>query len=464
MSRVRGQGYPFLRLALGFVVAASLAIVLIMRLPWEPPDLDRPAAGFEPAIAAQFLDDNHNDVGVHALSMAFRQGYGGAPQLAVAGEGIDTATVFEAASLSKPVTAWAVLRLAQQGRIDLDALIEENGYTFTLRDILHHAGGFDNALGLDPEPVSQPGAFRYAGQGFIYLADVIETVTGTDFATHMNTVVLPELGMTDSRFGAAPESDLALPAVDAGMVLAFVLLGMAMVFVPSALVLGGISAGLRLERGLVMTACLALITTLAAGAGVLAALALPGLRNLWTVGLPAGLFALLVLTGFALIASRARPARWLAALPLGLLLVVGVARAPLDMVERPAIFLAPAGLRTTAGDYLTFLDTVTQTNDPVLVQMLGDLVPVQGETAWGLGIAVETGDIPALWHWGINYPGYQAFAIAWPESGDIAVILMAGGEMSFSPDGMRYSGLELAIEALADAGAPLKGRYWQGIQ
>ena len=48
--------------------------------------------------------------------------------------------------------------------------------------------------------------------------------------------------------------------------------------------------------------------------------------------------------------------------------------------------------------------------------------------------------------------------------GSPAVVLMAGGEMSVSPDGMRYSGLELALEALAEAGAPLEGRYWQGIQ
>jgi len=465
MSRARSRGYPFLSLTLGLVVAALVATALLMRPAWSGSERTPDSAGFDPARLTAVLVDRHEAAGVRSLSVAARAGADGRVHLAQAGADTPNAgTVYEVASLSKPVTAWAVLDLARQGRLDLDAPRHAGGEEFTLRDVLHHAAGFDNALGLAVEPVGPPGEFAYAGQGFMYLATVIEETTGQDFATYMNSVVLPRLGMTDSAFGADPDADLALPAIDGGIVLAFSLLGAAIVFLLPGLVLGALSAGLRLRRGLVMSFLLALLASLAAGGGVFAALALPGMQNLVQVGPFAVLFLGLIAIAFALWASGGRGARGLALLPLALLVAVGVMRPPVSLAERPAIFLAPAGLRASAADYLAFLDTVMVSEDPVMARMRTDLLPVQEDTAWGLGIAVEDGDAPSLWHWGINYPGYQAFAIAWPETGDIAVVLMAGGEMSVSPDGMRYSGLELALEALAEAGAPLEGRYWQGIQ
>jgi len=90
-----------------------------------------------------------------------------------AGEPVDTTTVFEAASLSKPVFAYAFLQLVDQGLFDLDTPItdyyryesiahEARSTQITPRHVLTHSTGFPTgALGegnsrstSNPEPSS----------------------------------------------------------------------------------------------------------------------------------------------------------------------------------------------------------------------------------------------------------------------------------------------------------------------
>ncbi len=70
-------------------------------------------------------------------------------------EPVDTQTIFEAASLSKPVFAYAVLRLAERGEIDLDTplaeylsyqrLLHEWRYRqITARIVMSHSTGMPN--------------------------------------------------------------------------------------------------------------------------------------------------------------------------------------------------------------------------------------------------------------------------------------------------------------------------------
>jgi hypothetical protein len=82
---------------------------------------------------------------------------------------------------------------------------------------------------------------------------------------------------------------------------------------------------------------------------------------------------------------------------------------------------------------------------------------------WTLGLGQRQGVDPALWHWGVNFPGYQALAIAWPD-GQVAVVLVNGGALSVSPSGLRYSGLELAQEAVTELRGADQGSLWRGVQ
>jgi CubicO group peptidase (beta-lactamase class C family) len=120
---------------------------------------------------------------------------------------------FQAASISKPVSAYAALRLVEQGKLELDKPLSSylheryfpegsEGNAITLRMVLSHTSGLSNNVsGKDRIVHYKPGeAFHYSGGGFTYLTKVIEEVTGTPFAAYMQQNVLSPLGMSDSSF------------------------------------------------------------------------------------------------------------------------------------------------------------------------------------------------------------------------------------------------------------------------
>src|SRR4030095_1153264 len=110
-------------------------------------------------------------------------------------EPVDDNTVFEAASLSKPVMAYAALKLVDAGKLDLDkplAQYLEKPYLegddrlnlITARRVLTHTTGFPNwrQQGQPLKIVFPPGErFSYSGEGFVYLQKVIERLTGQAF-------------------------------------------------------------------------------------------------------------------------------------------------------------------------------------------------------------------------------------------------------------------------------------------
>jgi len=105
---------------------------------------------------------------------------------------VDNGTVFEAASASKPVFAYAVIKLAEKEVIDLDAPLTK--YTnqryvandhrldlITARHVLMHASGFPNWRSAD-DPMAinfAPGSkFGYSGEAYSYLQSVVTHLTG----------------------------------------------------------------------------------------------------------------------------------------------------------------------------------------------------------------------------------------------------------------------------------------------
>lgn len=149
-----------------------------------------------------------------------------------------TSTLFQAASISKPVAATAVLQLAQEGRIALDSAanrylkswkIPDNAFTaaapVTVRHLLTHTGGltvhgFPGYVRGTPVPTpvqvldalpptntaavrvdTTPGArWRYSGGGITVLQQLVADVRGADFATVMRERVLRPAGMLASTY------------------------------------------------------------------------------------------------------------------------------------------------------------------------------------------------------------------------------------------------------------------------
>ncbi|HEV7508329.1 MAG TPA: serine hydrolase [Thermoanaerobaculia bacterium] len=121
-------------------------------------------------------------------------------------------TLFEAASLSKPIVAYIALRLVDRGVLDLDTPLsqylsydrlqhEERARLITARRILSHSSGLpnwgDEELSLEFTPGER---FGYSGEGFVYLQKVIEKLTGMPLQDLARKEVFVPLGMTRSSF------------------------------------------------------------------------------------------------------------------------------------------------------------------------------------------------------------------------------------------------------------------------
>jgi CubicO group peptidase (beta-lactamase class C family) len=171
---------------------------------------------------------------LHHGRLIWAAGYGVADR--TTGQPVTATTRFQAASLSKPVTAWGVLRLVESGRIGLDEPIvghlrrwrppaspfDADG--LTVRRLLSHTAGLsvhgyvgqraDRPLpsivaslsgktgdGFPVELLEAPGQrWLYSGGGYSLAQLLVEQLTGRPFTDYMQAEVLEPLGMTASSF------------------------------------------------------------------------------------------------------------------------------------------------------------------------------------------------------------------------------------------------------------------------
>lgn len=129
-----------------------------------------------------------------------------------AGTPLETGTIFEAASLSKPVFAYMVLRLADRGEFDLDRplfemleyprLAHEPRYKrITARMVLSHGTGMPNWGGDTLTLAFDPGTgYGYSGEAFVFLQQVLEHVTARPLDELARREVFRPLGMKRSSY------------------------------------------------------------------------------------------------------------------------------------------------------------------------------------------------------------------------------------------------------------------------
>lgn len=129
-------------------------------------------------------------------------------------EPVDSDTLFEAASLSKPLFTYGILKLVEKGLLNLDKPLaeylvhsdiknDERANFITARMVLAHTCGFPNWRPKN-EPLKihfQPGErFSYSGEGFLYLQNVIEQISGLSLEDYIKKNVFTPLGMNHSTF------------------------------------------------------------------------------------------------------------------------------------------------------------------------------------------------------------------------------------------------------------------------
>ena len=133
-------------------------------------------------------------------------------------EKVDGNTLFEAASVTKPVFAFVVQRLAERGVIDLDKPLyeylpypdiayDERYKLITAKHVLTHRSGFPNWRWMNEDKklnlLFVPGTdFNYSGEGFEYLKKVVEKITGKNVEQVLKEEVLDPVGLYHTFFSA----------------------------------------------------------------------------------------------------------------------------------------------------------------------------------------------------------------------------------------------------------------------
>ncbi|MEU6075002.1 serine hydrolase domain-containing protein [Micromonospora sp. NPDC047074] len=178
------------------------------------------------------------------LARGYRYAAGGTAVPAVS-----PTSLFRIASLSKHVTAAAVLRLAQDGLLGLDAPVapllglstaaDPRLANVTVRRLLQHTGGWDRDVSGDylyldhtiastlgvPLPISQdhiiqyasrrpldfaPGTrYAYSNYGYLLLGRIVEKVSGRSYESYVNEKLLAPVGVTRMRLGRTLRAEAA---------------------------------------------------------------------------------------------------------------------------------------------------------------------------------------------------------------------------------------------------------------
>ena len=287
-------------------------------------------------------------------------------------------TVFEAASLSKPVFASIVMQLAAEGVIDLTRPLvsylalpnpaDERAKLITATHVLSHSSGWRNwRNGRDAVLTSDfpPGSkFSYSGEGYFFLQRVVEKLTGNGLSHLARERVFVPLGMTSSSYIWRPDIDarLAIPHSNRGQPMD--------------------SFGARTGK---------------AFHGLVAEIGKP--VEEWSTE----------------DVEKAMP------------------RADANVPVLPNFMVpnAAASLMTTARDYATFIRWLlgagpVQGGRALLDRIAVQQVAINDSLAWGRGIGLEqTGGRTYVWHWGDN-PCFKNFVVAEPASGS-GIVLFTNG-------------------------------------
>lgn len=161
------------------------------------------ADGLVPGLAVALAD---------ATGAAWCAGHGTAD--VSTGDRVGAGTVFEAASLSKPVVAFGALLLVQEGILDLDRPLdsyltdpylpsEPRAAAITARMVLGHTTGYPNwrPRGEPLTLLRDPGSrFGYSGEGYVALQRVVEHLADQPLDVVLGERVLGPLAMASSSF------------------------------------------------------------------------------------------------------------------------------------------------------------------------------------------------------------------------------------------------------------------------
>lgn len=148
------------------------------------------------------------------------------------GEPVTSESLFRIASMSKAFTALAILKLRDEGKLQLDALAEtyvpelkalkyptSDSPRIRVRDLLSHVGGFvtDDPWGDRQQVLSEAEftrllndgvvftrtpqtRFEYSNLGYALLGRIVTNVSGQPYDQYIMNTIMKPLGMNDTRY------------------------------------------------------------------------------------------------------------------------------------------------------------------------------------------------------------------------------------------------------------------------
>lgn len=145
-------------------------------------------------------------------------------------EPVSATTIFQGASLGKPIFAYAVLKLSEQGKIALDTplvtyvpkvylethflrgpISDDRIALITARMVLNHTSGLPNWR-TEGKPLATmyiPGSrYSYSGEGYYMLQTVVEYVVEQPIEAFMQQTVFKPLGMSNTSYVYQPAYSL----------------------------------------------------------------------------------------------------------------------------------------------------------------------------------------------------------------------------------------------------------------
>jgi D-alanyl-D-alanine carboxypeptidase len=226
------------RLAIAFTVLAAASA-------GAQPSARRPVTTADSILVARLDSAIHNrhdggaDASIAVAIMRGRdtlllRGYGVADR--ESGRAATPNTIYEIGSLTKQITAAAIMRLVEQGKLDLDADIARyvpefpvQGRHVTVRSLLNHTSGIHNytngqewkrhwAEDVSPSTIVDwvardtfdfaPGTrMAYSNTGYVLLGMIIENVSRKPYATYLDQELFAPLGLRQTHYCASHPTD-----------------------------------------------------------------------------------------------------------------------------------------------------------------------------------------------------------------------------------------------------------------
>jgi len=226
--------------------ATTLALVVLSTTPRlsRSQNVSAPAGWTNFTRLLDTYADSDKVIGTSALVMRdgkilARHGYGFADK--AAGKRVDDRSIFHWGSITKTLTAISIMQLRDRGLLTLDDKVTKwvpelreihDPYnmidSITIRMLMSHSAGFQNPTwpwgnGEKWEPFEpttwnqlvammpyeqlqfKPGSqYSYSNPGFIYLARIIEKLSGDPWQSYVQKNILSPLGLDRSYFGGTP--------------------------------------------------------------------------------------------------------------------------------------------------------------------------------------------------------------------------------------------------------------------